>query len=169
MPDNNTRTSGSSVLPGLAMSRIERCFLFTRRASMKHGSEGFAARVSVLRSEFDNLFRSRNFDRQTPLALFISAQRRMQPPASRRHGDRQLSLFVETRIYRRAAVDALLKKIVEALAGALFGEELVTDGDDINLIKIHSDVESRIDAVRRLAQHDLHRRRGATASLGCGT
>lgn len=134
---------------------------------MKHGSEGFAARVSVLRSEFDDLFRSRDFDRQTPLELFITRQRRMQQPATRRDGDRHLSLFVEPRIYRRAAVDALLKKIVEALAGALFGEELVTDGDDINLVKIHSDVERRIDAVRRLAQHDLQRCRGATASLGC--
>jgi hypothetical protein len=64
----------------------------------------------------------------------------------------------------RPAFDAVLEKVFEPLAGARFGEKLVSHRDDINLVKVYRHVETANVAVGRLSQDDLQSRRGPIVS-----
>src|SRR5688572_32917143 len=102
------------------MSLIESRFLSTRRASMFQicilsaficGLKRLASRVRVLWREFDNLFRSGDGHRQTPLELFVARKRGVQPPTARRKHYCPLPLLVQTRVDGRATLHALFEKV----------------------------------------------------------
>jgi len=121
-------------------------------------------RIRVLRGEFDNLFRSRNLQRQPPLELFITFECGMQQPAAGRQRHRSLSLFVETRA-DRSSFDAIFEKVFETLPSARLSEELVTHGNDIHFVQPYGDIQRGVRTIGRLSQHDLQCRGAAIMSV----
>lgn len=117
-------------------------------------SKAFRARVNVLRSEFDRLFGADDVDGQSPFEIFVARQLSVQPPTPGTNNHERLALLVEPGRDWRSALHPIFQKVVEACAGASFGEELVARRDNIERVEFEGNVE-RVGASAGWPQHNL--------------
>lgn len=89
----------------------------------------------------------------------------MQQPTPGRQSDNTLAPLVESRDDWGPALYSVTEEIFKTLSGPRFGEKLVPHRNNINLIKVHRNVESDVGTIGRRLQYNLQRRRVSIVSI----